>query len=227
MTKYILKNTTIVASDSVHLASETKKLLGNRNIPIEICQFGIKTFDVDLTKEKVFYSNRGHHDIYRIPEIIESFAKFDEHNPESDWILVIAGESVHTPKLKDLVSTVKLDNKVKFVGFLSPEENAKWYGRASYFISIPKSDGTAVSLLEAMYYECIPIVSDLPANREWIKHLENGYIATDLDHDFLSEVFNFEFKEARQNNRKRIESDGTAQASCTQIQSILNSITCN
>jgi hypothetical protein len=29
---------------------------------------------------------------------------------------------------------------------------------------------------EAMAYGCVPIVSDIPANREWIKHLENGII---------------------------------------------------
>lgn len=36
------------------------------------------------------------------------------------------------------------------------------------FISIPSSDSTSVSLLEAMCCGLFPIVSDLPANREWI-----------------------------------------------------------
>ena len=44
------------------------------------------------------------------------------------------------------------------------------------YISIPASDGTSVSLLEAMSASCIPIVSDLPVSQEWIRQNENGVI---------------------------------------------------
>lgn len=61
--------------------------------------------------------------------------------------------------------------------FLAKEENLYYYSSAMFYISIPKSDGTSISLLEAMAYGCIPITSDLPANKEWINHLENGIIS--------------------------------------------------
>jgi len=40
---------------------------------------------------------------------------------------------------------------------------------SSHFcVSIPKFDGTSVSLLEGMALGCVPIVSDIPPNREWV-----------------------------------------------------------
>jgi glycosyltransferase involved in cell wall biosynthesis len=44
-------------------------------------------------------------------------------------------------------------------------------------ISIPKSDGTPVSLLEAMAAGCLPILSDLPVYHDWITDGVNGLFA--------------------------------------------------
>ena len=38
------------------------------------------------------------------------------------------------------------------------------------------SDGMSLSLLEAMACGAFPVVSDIPANREWITHGVNGYL---------------------------------------------------
>jgi glycosyltransferase involved in cell wall biosynthesis len=43
------------------------------------------------------------------------------------------------------------------------------------------SDGTSVSLLEAMAAGCVPVLSDLPANREWVVDGLNGFLVSDLD----------------------------------------------
>jgi glycosyltransferase involved in cell wall biosynthesis len=58
---------------------------------------------------------------------------------------------------------------VSFVGFArGPEELAALLGEAAVYVSVPSSDGTSVTLLEAMTAGAYPIVSDLEANREWI-----------------------------------------------------------
>jgi glycosyltransferase involved in cell wall biosynthesis len=48
------------------------------------------------------------------------------------------------------------------------------------FVSVPDSDGTSVSLLEAMGAGCLPVLSDVPANREWVVHGSNGLLVEDL-----------------------------------------------
>ena len=46
--------------------------------------------------------------------------------------------------------------------------------RSKVYISATKSDGTALSLLEAMVYGAYPVVSDIPTNSCWIKDCING-----------------------------------------------------
>jgi glycosyltransferase involved in cell wall biosynthesis len=41
---------------------------------------------------------------------------------------------------------------------------------------MPKTEGVSASLFEAMATNCYPIVTDLPGNRSWIKHRENGQL---------------------------------------------------
>ena len=56
----------------------------------------------------------------------------------------------------------------------------------SCYISASLSDGTANSLLEAMAAGLFPIVSDIPANREWIADGENGMLFPPGDHMALA-----------------------------------------
>ena len=41
-------------------------------------------------------------------------------------------------------------------------------GKASVYVSAPASDATSAALLEAMAAGVVPVVNDLPANREWV-----------------------------------------------------------
>jgi len=49
-------------------------------------------------------------------------------------------------------------------------------GEADVYVSASRSDGTSQSLLEAMATGTFPVVSDIPANRPWIRHGENGLL---------------------------------------------------
>lgn len=93
----------------------------------------------------------------------------------------------------------------------SKEDNEQWYS-AKIWVSIPESDATSISLLEAMACGSIPVVSDLPANREWIQSGVNGIVVEDLDSDFISEALTLNQSNAIEINKKRIEQDGTKES---------------
>jgi glycosyltransferase involved in cell wall biosynthesis len=221
MTLYILRRITLITADANYLAEQTQALVPKTKLPLHICQFGVEPLDVKTEKENIIYSNRGHYPIYRIDLIIKAFEHFSKNTKES-WKLVIAGAGEQTDSLKALASSLDLDQKIEFVGFLSAQKNAEWYARSTYYISIPISDGTAVSLLEAMYYGCVPIVSDLPANREWITHKQNGWIVSDLNANYIEEARTINTNESRTLNRELVEKSGTSEASKKQF---LNAIT--
>jgi len=63
----------------------------------------------------------------------------------------------------------------------------------------------SVSLLEAMACGAVPIVSDLPANREVITNGKNGYIVPVHDEDALAEaiIYLYYDKEIRISMRRK------------------------
>ena len=105
-----------------------------------------------------------------------------------------------------------MGDSVEFIGWVDSETNRNWYARSTFWISIPESDATSISLLEAMAYGCIPILSDLPSNREWIKDKINGSIVAELDADFLTPAFDLDREKVRSMNQIIIQKDGTKEA---------------
>lgn len=223
MTRYILKNVDSITSDANYLGKKTLELSPKKNTPLHICQFGIQPLDIPIEKQNIIYSNRGHKPLYRVKEIIYAFHRFKQHSTEN-WQLVIAGDGSETSGLKKITEDLQIMDDIQFVGFLSPQENAGWYGRSKLYASIPASDGTAVSLLEAMYYGCIPIVSDLPANREWINHGENGYVVTDLSTNFIEKALSIDQQRAQKKNKLLIEEFATPSASRLKFESVINKL---
>ena len=170
LTKKTIQRSFVISADAT-IMIDSMKALSDSNY--ELLQYGIEMIEPDV-KENIIYSNRLHKELYRIDKIIHYFSDFSKTNPT--WKLVIGGEGDQTSKLKQLVIDLGINDKVEFVGWLLPEDNKRWYSKSKIYISIPKSDGTSVSVLEAMSAGCIPILSDIQVSYEWIKDKENGII---------------------------------------------------
>jgi L-malate glycosyltransferase len=56
-----------------------------------------------------------------------------------------------------------------------------WYRDADIYISPSHVDGSSVSLMEALACGLPCLVSDIPANKEWIIEGENGWLFKDGD----------------------------------------------
>jgi glycosyltransferase involved in cell wall biosynthesis len=64
---------------------------------------------------------------------------------------------------------------VTFLGYLGREALRDALASAHVCVSMPRSDATAVSTLEAMAVGCFPIVSDLPSQAELVRQGESGF----------------------------------------------------
>lgn len=206
MVQYVLNNADYFTTDATFVA-ERMQSLANKPLHTIIANFGINVADIPIQKENVVYSNRLHKPLYQIDKIIIAFSKFAKQNP--DWKLVIGATGSETENLKQLCQTLDLESRVDFVGWLDAKANSENYAKAKIWVSIPESDGTSISLLEAMSFGCIPIVSDLPANREWIENGKNGVIVSDSDQDFITEATALNFDSVFEINREIINQKGT------------------
>ena len=54
----------------------------------------------------------------------------------------------------------------------------RWFRAANAYVSTTKSDGTSISLLQAMATGLPVIVTDIASNREWVTEEKNGWLAS-------------------------------------------------
>ena len=76
---------------------------------------------------------------------------------------------------------------------------------ADIYVSTSLYDGTSVSLLEAMGSGAFPVVTDIPANREWITNGENGFLVPVDEEKYLANRIIDAIRKPRLLERSRIE----------------------
>ena len=171
LAKFALKNADLITSDSYFMSDKIYNIY--QNDTTMTFPFGLDDFEIDTDIKKdefLIFSNRALSKNYNIDKIIKWFSTLED----TRYKLIIANNGDMKKYLENLVKQLTLQDRVSFVGFLNKTQQENYYKKAKYYISIPTSDSTAVSLLEAMRYGCYPIVSNLVANREWIIDNFNG-----------------------------------------------------
>lgn len=78
------------------------------------------------------------------------------------------------------------DARVIFPGQVGFSNLPESYRSSDLYISASHSDGTSISLLEAMACGIPVLVSDIPGNREWVVSGENGWLFNQRDPSALA-----------------------------------------
>jgi glycosyltransferase involved in cell wall biosynthesis len=79
-----------------------------------------------------------------------------------------------------------VENRVTFPGQISNAEMPRFYHMADLYISPSHVDGSSVSLMEALACGLPCLVSDIPANKEWVFEGQNGWLFHDGDDNELA-----------------------------------------
>lgn len=201
MLKYILKHSQAYNAGSPYLLEQMQKYCP-KNSEILLANLGINPIQ-PIEKENIVFSNRLHSPLYRIDEVIKAFANFVSKPEFADWCLVVAATGKEK-EFQQLSQSLGIEDKVKFVGWLSQKENAEYYAKSKIYISLPKSDSFPISLLEAMSGECLCIVSDLPAYKGIMKQGENCLIVSDSEiekADYIERVLQLDSQNILQKNK--------------------------
>lgn len=132
----------------------------------------------------VFLSTRQMERQYGCDVIIKAFLKAAMR--EDNLYLIMLGEGSQKRLLMQQSSEAGLADKVKFAGCVPESEVITYFHASDVYISASHSDGSSVSLLQAMACGLSSIVSDIPGNREWVTEGKNGWLFKDGDSDQLS-----------------------------------------
>jgi glycosyltransferase involved in cell wall biosynthesis len=132
-------------------------------------QYGVKIQKPETRKDIDIISNRTYSIHSRIEFLLDALAKLKTKRLKIIFIL---------PHIED-DRYLSLVQRYPFVDFYKEMEHEKMLGfvaRSKIYISATKSDGTALSLLEAISLGTVPLISNIPSNRSWIVDGLNGYL---------------------------------------------------
>lgn len=105
---------------------------------------------------------------YHIDLVVDAVARLRQAEPAAAIELHLLGGGSMEAALRAQVEERGLGDLVRFHGKVDEDRMAALVNQASVSVSVPASDATSVSLLESMAAGLPVVVSDLPANRQWV-----------------------------------------------------------
>jgi glycosyltransferase involved in cell wall biosynthesis len=122
----------------------------------------------------IIISTRSWESIYGINILLEAFRQAYSQNHRLRLLLVGYGSLVS--QVEQFIANFNLNDVVYRPGMVPHEQLSDYFRAADLYLSCTYSDGTSVSLLEAIATGLIVIVTDGAGNREWVIPGENGWL---------------------------------------------------
>lgn len=116
--------------------------------------------------EPVILSTRRLETLYRHQDLLKAASLL-----ASDQVplqLVVSSYGAAEQDLRALSGSLGLDSRLTFTGRIPDDELLALYHCSDIYVTVPETDGTSVSLLEAMACGLPVVASDVPSNREWL-----------------------------------------------------------
>jgi glycosyltransferase involved in cell wall biosynthesis len=123
--------------------------------------------------------------LYNHAVLLEAAPKILARNPEVRFVL--CGDGSLKADLRAKIENLGVTKAFTFLGDTPHAQLPELLRQASVYFSGAVSDGTSVSLLEAMGAGAYPIVTDIAANRDWIEDGVNGSLFPSNDSEALAE----------------------------------------
>lgn len=197
--QYVLKKADLITCDS-NKVKQAMIALNNKAENSYVIQWGVNLdkfnptinanvvrTHLNINNAPVVISTRSFESIYNIDIVIKSIPFVVKEISDVRFILKNAYGTME-PELRNLAKELDVSESVVFVDMIDYTEMPAYLNAADIFISVPSSDSTSISLLEAMACGLPVIVSDLPASREWVKDGWNGYIVPVRDEKTLADA---------------------------------------
>ncbi|MHA2011430.1 MAG: glycosyltransferase [Candidatus Helarchaeota archaeon] len=158
--------------------------------------YGVKIPKKIMKLEERFAKNgetilwtRGVRPVYNIKCFIAALKRLKSIIVKNKVKILIAGNGTNSEEFRKKIDDSQLLKSIKFLGFIkNKKELGEIYQNSTIYVSSSFSDGTSISLLEAMANGITVVVSDFVNNRQWIKDGINGFLFNPLKSDKLAKI---------------------------------------
>jgi glycosyltransferase involved in cell wall biosynthesis len=134
----------------------------------------------------VLLSMRSWEPLYGVDVLVRAFIAAAQTCPELRLFLLGTGSQAGL--IREMIEQGGVGERVYFGGQVSQSGLVRYYRASDLYISASHSDGSSVSLMEALACGLPVMISDIPANREWISPEVQGWLYTDGDAEALSKA---------------------------------------
>ncbi len=180
--EYVLKKADMLTSDSYYLTQEISKFGISPNkiltYPMGVTAEFLCSIKKQATPKKEVIrviSIRQLEPLYNLSLLIQAIP-YCSKKTDKQIEFLIGGDGSQKASLVKLAENSKITDKVKFLGKVLQTDLLEIFQNSDIYVSTSLSDSSSVSLLEAMACQLVPIVTDIPGNREWVQDRENGYL---------------------------------------------------
>ena len=150
----------------------------------------------------ILLSVRSWESVYDIDTLVRAFSHASRKHAELRLLLL--GDGSLAQDIRGLIRNEDLDHLVYMPGRIAQSSLSTYYQAADIYVTTALSDGTSVSLLEAMAHRLPVLASATAGNAEWIENNSGGWLFEPGDAASLEEAINVSLL-----NIKRFESIGS------------------
>ncbi len=191
ITRYVLRHSDFFTSDA-NVTKDKALAYGMNPDNTIVFPWGVDLEHFSQKKEErgkkegfVLFCNRSWEERYGVDVLAKAFVQVAQQRDDVRLILLNGGSQ--GAKLRQIFQRGGVDDFVTYGGQISQNDLPNWYHQADVYISPSHVDGSSVSLMEALACGLPCLVSDIPANKEWVFENENGWLFRDGDVNHLAE----------------------------------------
>lgn len=190
ITKYVLRNTQYFTSDAFVTRDKAVEYGMNPQKTV-VFPWGVDLnhFMPPSTVHRpssgfTVFCNRSWEPNYGVDVLARAFVKVAKQSPGVSLMLLSGGSQAAA--IRQILLRGGVDERVTFPGQISYADLPRFYHLADLYVSPSHVDGSSVSLMEALACGLPCLVSDIPANQEWVSEGQNGWLFPDGDADVLA-----------------------------------------
>ncbi|SRR6266568_1042364 len=136
--------------------------------------------------------------VYNVEMLIRAAPYVLQRVPSA--LFVIGGDGEQREHLRKLATSLGVARRIRWLGRIPHDQMASYLASCDIYVSTSLSDSTSISLQEAMACGIPAVVTDVPANTEWISNGQNGFVVPRSRFDTLAERITELLESERQRN---------------------------
>lgn len=154
--------------------------------PVDYDEGLIRNYTVDTNKPlQIGYAARVTKFQKRADLLIPLMAALNER--KVNFHLNIAGDGNYFEKLKQRIKENGLGECVTLHGSIPREKMPEYWKSQDVFLSVSDFEGASISMLEAMSYGTVPVVTAVSGTEEFIQNGRNGFLSQTNDMEMMAD----------------------------------------